>query len=393
MEKLELKYGCNPNQKPAYLTRAGGGELPFRVLNGRPGYINFLDALNAWQLVQELREAAGLPAAASFKHVSPAGAALGLPLTAEDRRAFFVETDAPLSPVACAYIRARGADRLCSYGDWAALSDVCDADTARYLKDEVSDGIIAPDYTPEALEILKTKKKGNYNIIAMDPDYVPPRQERKDVFGITFEQGHNFCRIDESLLTNIVTENRDLPETARRDMILALITLKYTQSNSVCYVYGGQTIGVGAGQQSRIHCTRLAGGKADNFFLRRHPKVLALPFREGIRRPDRDNAIDCYLSEEEQDALLAEGAWQRVFTQRPEPLTAAEKREYLAGITGVTVGSDAFFPFGDNVERARRSGASYIVQPGGSIRDDNVIETANKYGITMCFTGLRLFHH
>ena len=363
------------------------------MLNGRPGYINFLDALNAWQLVRELREAAGLPAAASFKHVSPAGAALGLPLTAEDRRAFFVETDAPLSPVACAYIRARGADRLCSYGDWAALSDVCDADTARYLKDEVSDGIIASDYTPEALEILKTKKKGNYNIIAMDPDYVPPQQERKDVFGITFEQGHNFCRIDESLLTNIVTENRDLPETARRDMILALITLKYTQSNSVCYVYGGQTIGVGAGQQSRIHCTRLAGGKADNFFLRRHPKVLALPFREGIRRPDRDNAIDCYLSEEEQDALLAEGAWQRVFTQRPEPLTAAEKREYLAGITGVTVGSDAFFPFGDNVERARRSGASYIVQPGGSIRDDNVIETANQYGITMCFTGLRLFHH
>ena len=392
MKELELKYGCNPNQKPAKIFMEQG-ELPVTVLNGRPGYINFLDAFNSWQLVRDLKKALGQPAAASFKHVSPAGAALGLPLTAEDRRAFFVETDAPLSPVACAYIRARGADRLCSYGDWAALSDVCDADTARYLKDEVSDGIIAPDYTPEALEILKTKKKGNYNIIAMDPDYVPPQQERKEVFGITFEQGHNFCRIDESLLTNIVTEDRNLPETARRDMILALITLKYTQSNSVCYVYGGQTIGVGAGQQSRIHCTRLAGGKADNFFLRRHPKVLALPFREGIRRPDRDNAIDCYLSEEEQDALLAEGAWQRVFTQRPEPLTAAEKREYLAGITGVTVGSDAFFPFGDNVERARRSGVSYIVQPGGSIRDDNVIETANQYGITMCFTGLRLFHH
>ena len=393
MNELELKYGCNPNQKPARVFMKNGAALPFTVLNGKPGYINLLDAFNSWQLVRELKEATGLPAAASFKHVSPAGAALGLPLDEVDKRVYFVAPGTALSPIACAYIRARGADRLCSYGDWAALSDVCDADTARYLKDEVSDGIIAPDYTPEALEILKTKKKGNYNIIAMDPDYVPPQQERKEVFGITFEQGHNFCRIDESLLTNIVTENRNLPETARRDMILALITLKYTQSNSVCYVYGGQTIGVGAGQQSRIHCTRLAGGKADNFFLRRHPKVLALPFREGIRRPDRDNAIDCYLSEEEQDALLAEGAWQRVFTQRPEPLTAAEKREYLAKVTGVTVGSDAFFPFGDNVERARRSGASYIVQPGGSIRDDNVIGTANKYGITMCFTGLRLFHH
>ena len=393
MKELELKYGCNPNQKPASISVSDGRDLPIEVLGGKPGYINFLDALNAWQLVKELKEATGLPAAASFKHVSPAGAAVGLPLSETDRAIYFVEPDAQLTPIACAYIRARGADRLCSYGDWAALSDVCDADTARYLKDEVSDGIIAPDYTPEALEILKTKKKGNYNIIAMDPDYVPPQQERKEVFGITFEQGHNFCRIDESLLTNIVTENRDLPETARRDMILALITLKYTQSNSVCYVYGGQTIGVGAGQQSRIHCTRLAGGKADNFFLRRHPKVLALQFVDGIRRPDRDNAIDVYLSEEEQDALLAEGAWQRVFTQRPEPLTAAEKREYLAKVTGVTVGSDAFFPFGDNVERARKSGVSYIVEPGGSIRDDNVIETANRYNMVMAFTGMRLFHH
>ena len=393
MEKLELKYGCNPHQKPACLIRKDGGDLPLRVLNGRPGYINFLDALNAWQLVRELREATGLPAAASFKHVSPAGAALGLPLTAEDRRAFFVTGDEPLSPLACAYIRARGADRLCSYGDWAALSDVCDADTARYLKDEVSDGVIAPDYTPEALAILKTKKKGGYNIVAMDPAYVPPQQECKDVFGITFEQGHNFARIDESLLGNIVTESRDLPESARRDMIVALITLKYTQSNSVCYVFGGQTIGVGAGQQSRIHCTRLAGTKADNWFLRRHPKVLSLPFREGIRRPDRDNAIDCYLSGEEQDALLAEGSWQQIFTARPGPLTAAEKRAYLSRVSGVTVGSDAFFPFGDNVERARRSGVSYIVQPGGSIRDDHVIAAADKYGITMCFTGLRLFHH
>ena len=392
MEKLELKYGCNPNQKPAYLTRSGGGDLPFRVLNGRPGYINFLDALNAWQLVRELREAAGLPAAASFKHVSPAGAALGLPLTAEDRRAFFVETDAPLSPVACAYIRARGADRLCSYGDWAALSDVCDADTARYLKDEVSDGIIASDYTPEALEILKTKKKGNYNIIAMDPDYVPPQQERKDVFGITFEQGHNFCRIDESLLTNIVTENRDLPETARRDMILALITLKYTQSNSVCYVKDGQAIGVGAGQQSRIHCTRLAGGKADNWWLRHHPKVLGLRFVEGIRRPDRDNAIDIYTSDEYED-ILADGVWQQTFAVKPEVLTAEEKKAWIAQLDRVTCGSDAFFPFGDNVERARKSGVQYIAEPGGSIRDDNVIDTADQYGMVMCFTGMRLFHH
>ena len=573
MNELELKYGCNPNQKPARVFMKNGAALPFTVLNGKPGYINLLDAFSSWQLVRELKEATGLPAAASFKHVSPAGAALGLPLDEVDKRVYFVAPGAALSPIACAYIRARGADRLCSYGDWAALSDECDAATAAYLKNEVSDGIIAPAYSDEALAILKTKKGGKYNIVQIDPAYTPAPLEQKDVFGITFEQGHNDCKIDESLLTNIVTENKDLPEGAKRDMLLALITLKYTQSNSVCYVkdgqaigvgagqqsrihctrlagqkadnwylrrhpkvlalsfvddirrirargadrlcsYGdwaalsdecdaataaylknevsdgiiapaysdealailktkkggkynivqidpaytpapleqkdvfgitfeqghndckideslltnivtenkdlpegakrdmllalitlkytqsnsvcyvkdGQAIGVGAGQQSRIHCTRLAGQKADNWYLRRHPKVLALSFVDDIRRPDRDNAIDVYLSDECDD-VLADGAWQRVFQERPEALTGEEKRAWLAQQRGVTVGSDAFFPFGDNVERARKSGASYIVEPGGSIRDDNVIETANRYGITMAFTGMRLFHH
>ena len=392
MNELELKYGCNPNQKPARVFMKNGGELPFTVLNGKPGYINLLDAFNSWQLVRELKEATGLPAAASFKHVSPAGAALGLPLDEVDKRVYFVAPDAALSPIACAYIRARGADRLCSYGDWAALSDECDAATAAYLKSEVSDGIIAPAYSDEALAILKTKKGGRYNVVQIDPAYVPAPLEQKDVFGVTFEQGHNDCKIDEGLLQNIVTENKDLPESAKRDMLLALITLKYTQSNSVCYVKDAQAIGVGAGQQSRIHCTRLAGQKADNWYLRRHPKVLTLSFVDGIRRPDRDNAIDVYLSDECDD-VLADGAWQHIFKERPEALTGEEKRAWLAQQRGVTVGSDAFFPFGDNVERARKSGASYIVEPGGSIRDDNVIETANRYGITMAFTGVRLFHH
>ena len=392
MNELELKYGCNPNQKPSRIFMREGGELPITVLNGRPGYINFLDALNSWQLVQELRSATGLPAATSFKHVSPAGAAVGSPLSDVDRKIYFVEEHEPLSPIACAYIRARGADRLCSYGDWAALSDTCDAATAAYLKHEVSDGIIAPDYTPEALEILKSKKKGNYNVVKIDPNYIPAPQEHKDVFGITFEQGRNNFQIDESLLTNLVTENQDLPKEAKIDMIVALITLKYTQSNSVCYVKNGQAIGVGAGQQSRIHCTRLAGNKADNWYLRQHPKALGLQFVDGIRRPDRDNAIDVYLSDEYED-VLRDGAWQAVFKVRPEPLTAQEKKDWIATQTGVTVGSDAFFPFGDNVERARKSGVTYIVEPGGSIRDDNVIETANRYNMVMAFTGMRLFHH
>ena len=392
MTELELKYGCNPNQKPSRIFMRDGSDLPITVLNGRPGYINFLDALNSWQLARELKEATGLPAAASFKHVSPAGAAVGLPLSETERRMYFVEESGDLSPIACAYIRARGADRLCSYGDWAALSDVCDADTARYLKAEVSDGIIAPGYTDEALEILKRKKKGGYNVVRIDPDYTPAPQEYKDVFGVTFQQGRNEYRIDESLLSNIVTECHDLPRQAKTDMLVALITLKYTQSNSVCYVKGGQAIGVGAGQQSRIHCTRLAGTKADGWRLRQHPQVLALPFIEGIRRPDRDNAIDVYLSGEWED-LLADGAWQRVFTERPRPLSPEEKKDWIAGLTGVTCGSDAFFPFGDNVERARKSGVRYIVQPGGSIRDDNVIETADKYNMVMAFTGMRLFHH
>ena len=392
MNELELKYGCNPNQKPSRIFMRDGGDLPITVLNGKPGYINFLDALNSWQLVKELKAATGLPAAASFKHVSPAGAAVGLPLSDVDKKIYFVDETAELTPIACAYIRARGADRLCSYGDWAALSDVCDAATARYLKYEVSDGIIAPGYTDEALEILKTKKKGNYNVVQIDPDYVPAPQEYKDVFGVTFQQGRNNFKIDEDLLTNIVTENKDLPQQAKIDMIVALITLKYTQSNSVCYVKDGQAIGVGAGQQSRIHCTRLAGNKADNWYLRQHPKVLGLQFMEGIRRPDRDNAIDIYTSDEYED-ILADGVWQQTFTVKPEVLTEEEKKAWIATQSGVTCGSDAFFPFGDNVERARKSGVQYIAEPGGSIRDDHVIETANKYGMTMCFTGMRLFHH
>ena len=393
MNELELKYGCNPDQKPSRIFMRDGGELPVTVLNGRPGYINFLDALNAWQLVRELKTAIGLPAAASFKHVSPAGAAVGNPLTGEERQMFFVDADASLSPIACAYIRARGADRLSSYGDWAALSDVCDEATALYLKQEVSDGIIAPGYTAGALEILKGKKKGNYSIVQIDPDYVPAPLERKDVFGVTFEQGRSAAKIDASLLENLVTKNRELPDAAKTDLLLALITLRYTQSNSVCYVKDGQAIGVGAGQQSRIHCTRLAGNKADNWALRRHPKVLSLPFVDKIRRPDRDNAIDLYLSPDESGDVLADGAWQQVFRARPEPLTPEERRAWLAAQSGVSCGSDAFFPFGDNVERAHRSGVQYIAQPGGSIRDDHVISTADRYNMVMAFTGLRLFHH
>ena len=392
MNELELKYGCNPNQKPSRIFMKDGSDLPITVLNGKPGYINFLDAFNSWQLVRELKAATGLPSAASFKHVSPAGAAVGLPLSDVDQKIYFVDEGAELSPIACAYIRARGADRLCSYGDWAALSDVCDAATANYLKYEVSDGVIAPGYTDEALAILKTKKKGNYNVVQINPDYVPAPQEYKDVFGITFQQGRNNFKIDEELLGNIVTENKDLPQQAKIDMIVSLITLKYTQSNSVCYVKDGQAIGVGAGQQSRIHCTRLAGQKADNWYLRQHPKVLGLQFVDNIRRPDRDNAIDIYTSDEYED-ILADGVWQNTFKVKPEALTAEEKKAWIATQSGVTVGSDAFFPFGDNVERARKSGVQYIAEPGGSIRDDHVIATANKYGITMCFTGMRLFHH
>ena len=392
MNRFELKYGCNPNQKPASIYMKDGSELPVKVLNGRPGYINFLDAFNSWQLVKELKEATGLPSAASFKHVSPAGAAVGLPLSEVDRQIYFVQEDAELSPIACAYIRARGADRLCSYGDWAALSDVCDAATANYLKYEVSDGIIAPGYTDEALEILKHKKNGNYNVVEIDPDYVPAPQECKDVFGVTFEQGHNNFKIDASLLENIVTENKELPEQAKIDMIIALITLKYTQSNSVCYVKDGQAIGVGAGQQSRIHCTRLAGQKADKWYIRQHPKVLGLQFVDGIRRPDRDNAIDIYTSDEYED-LLADGVWEKTFKVKPEVLTAEEMKEWVKTQSGVTCGSDAFFPFGDNVERAVKSGVRYIAEPGGSIRDDHVIETANKHGVVVAFTGMRLFHH
>ena len=390
MTELELKYGCNPNQKPARIFMRDGSELPVTVLNGKPGYINFLDALNAWQLVKELKEATGLPAAASFKHVSPAGAAVGKPLTAVDRQVYFVEPDADLSPIACAYIRARGTDRMSSYGDWAALSDVCDAATAAYLKGEVSDGIIAPGYTPEALEILKSKKKGNYNIVQIDPDYTCPQQEYKDVFGVTFQQGHNDYKIGPDLLTNIVTVNKTLPESAVTDMIVSLITLKYTQSNSVCYVKDGQAIGVGAGQQSRIHCTRLAGQKADTWSLRYHPKVLALQFVEGIRRPDRDNTVDQYINE---PSFLSGDLWKDYLKVKPDILTAEDKAAWLAQISGVTLGSDAFFPFGDNVERAKLSGVEFIVEPGGSIRDDHVIMTADKYNMVMCFTGMRLFHH
>lgn len=391
MTELELKYGCNPDQKPAKVFMRDGSDLPICVLNGRPGYINLLDALNAWQLVREMKAATGLSAAASFKHVSPAGAAVGLPLSETDRQICFVEPDLELSPIACAYIRARGADRMSSYGDWAALSDVCDAAVARYLKAEVSDGIIAPGYTDEALQILKTKKKGNYNIVQIDPQYQPAGTETKDVFGITFQQGRSETPIDEALLSNIVTQNKDLPPEARRDMVIALITLKYTQSNSVCYVKNGQTIGVGAGQQSRIHCTRLAGDKADAWLLRHHPYVLGLKFIDGIRRPDRDNAIDQYLHDV---SLLESGAWQEVLQERPPVLSPSVKQAWISrGLTGVTLGSDAFFPFGDNIERASRSGVRYVVEPGGSIRDDHVIATADKYGMTMCFTGVRLFHH
>ena len=390
MTELELKYGCNPNQKPARIFMEQG-ELPLTVLNGKPGYINFMDALNSWQLVKALKAATGLPAAASFKHVSPAGAALGLPLSEVERQIYFAP-EGDLSPIACAYIRARGADRLCSYGDWAALSDVCDGDTARYLALEVSDGVIAPGYTDEALAILKTKRKGGYNVVKIDPDYVPAPVERRNIFGITFEQGYNDLAIDEKMLENIVTANKELPQAAKHDMLLSLITLKYTQSNSVCYVKDGQTLGVGAGQQSRIHCTRLAGNKADTWWLRQHPKVLGLQFVDGIRRPDRDNAIDIYISDEHDD-VLAGGVWQNTFKVRPEALTEAEKKEWISKQSGVTVGSDAFFPFGDNVERAFKSGVKYIAQPGGSIRDDHVIATADRHGMVMAFTGVRLFHH
>ena len=392
MNELELKYGCNPNQKPSRIFMRDGGGLPITVLNGKPGYINFLDAFNSWQLVRELKAATGLPSAASFKHVSPAGAAVGLPLSDVDKKIYFVDEGAELSPIACAYIRARGADRLCSYGDWAALSDVCDAATANYLKYEVSDGVIAPGYTDEALEILKTKKKGGYNVVQIDPDYVPAPQEYKDVFGITFQQGRNNFKIDEELLGNIVTENKNLPDQAKIDMIVSLITLKYTQSNSVCYVKDGQAIGIGAGQQSRVHCTRLAGNKADNWFLRQSPQVLGLQFVYGIRRADRDNAIDVYIGDEYMD-VLADGAWEKIFKVKPPVFTREEKRAWLDQMENVTLGSDAFFPFGDNVERAKKSGVKYIAQPGGSVRDDNVIEVCNKYGIVMAFTGIRLFHH
>ena len=391
MKELALKYGCNPNQKPARIFMTEG-ELPIEVLNGKPGYINFCDAFNSWQLVKALKKATGMPAAASFKHVSPAGAALGKPLTDVEKQMYFVEADHELSPIACAYIRARGADRLCSYGDWAALSDVCDADTASYLAHEVSDGIIAPGYTDEALAILKTKRKGGYNVVKIDPDYVPKPIEQRDIFGIRFEQGYNDYEINESLLNNIVTDNRELPESAKHDMILSLITLKYTQSNSVCYVKDGQAIGIGAGQQSRIHCTRLAGNKADIWYLRQHEKVLNLPFRKDIRRADRDNTIDVYISDDYLD-VLADGEWEKYFTTKPDPLTRPEKRAWLDTLSGVSLGSDAFFPFGDNIERAHRSGVQYIAEPGGSIRDDNVIETCDKYDMVLAFTGIRLFHH
>ena len=390
-QELMLKYGCNPNQKPSRMFMQDGSELPIEVLNGRPGYINFLDAFNSWQLVRELKEATGLPAAASFKHVSPAGAAVAVPMSDTLKKIYFVD-DLELSPIATAYARARGADRMSSYGDWVALSDVCDKETATLLAREVSDGIIAPGYTDEALAILKTKRKGSYNVVKIDPDYRPAPVEHKDVFGVTFEQGRNELKINEELLQNIVTENKELPEDAKRDLIISLIALKYTQSNSVCYAKDGQAIGIGAGQQSRIHCTRLAGNKADIWYLRQHPKVLGLKFKEGIRRPDRDNTIDVYISDEYMD-VLADGAWEQFFAEKPEPLTREEKRAWLDTMTGVSLGSDAFFPFGDNIERARKSGVQYVAEPGGSIRDDNVIETCNKYGMTMAFIGLRLFHH
>ena len=391
MNEFQLKYGCNPNQKPSRIFMEDGSDLPVEILNGRPGYINFLDAFNGYQLVKELKKATGLPAATSFKHVSPAGAAVGLPLTDVEKKIYWVdEAIGELSPIACAYARARCADRRSSFGDFISLSDVCDVATAKLIQHEVSDGIGAPGYEPEALEILKAKKKGNYNIIKIDPEYKPEPIERKQVFGVTFEQGRNEFVIDKELLSNVVTENKEIPESAKIDMIIALITLKYTQSNSVCYVKNGQAIGIGAGQQSRIHCTRLAGQKADNWYLRQNPKVLNLPFKEGVGRADRDNAIDLYIGDEYEDIL---NDWERVFTEKPSVFTTEEKKEWLAGNTDVTIGSDAFFPFGDNIERAYKSGVKYVAQPGGSVRDDQVIETANKRGMAMCFTGMRLFHH
>ena len=391
MKELELKYGCNPNQKPSRIFTENC-ELPIEVLNGRPGYINFMDAFNGWQLVKELKEATGLPAATSFKHVSPAGAAVGLPLSEVERKIYWVDEDVELTPLACAYARARGADRMSSFGDFISLSDVCDVATALLIKPEVSDGVIAPGYEPEALEILKSKKKGNYNVIKIDPNYVPEKQERKQVFGITFEQGRNDMPIDEAFLGNIVTENKNITEDAKRDLIIALITLKYTQSNSVCYAKGGQAIGIGAGQQSRIHCTRLAGQKADNWLLRQCPKVLNLPFKEDVGRPNRDNAIDVYMSEDWED-VLAEGEWQKFFTEQPEPLTREEKKAWLAQMDEVALASDAFFPFDDNIQRAVRSGVKYIAQPGGSVRDDIVIKCCNDNDLVMYFSGMRLFHH
>ena len=394
MKEFELKYGCNPNQKPAKIFMSNGEDLPIEILSGRPGYINFLDAFNSWQLVKELKAALGMPCATSFKHVSPTSAAVGLPLSPELKRACFVDDIEGLdeSPLACAYARARGTDRMSSFGDWIALSDICDETTALLVKREVSDGIIAPGYTDKALEILKTKRKGNYNIIKIDENYVPDPIEQKQVYGITFEQGRNNFEINRELLANVVTKKKDLPESAYRDLIISLITLKYTQSNSVCYAYDGQAIGVGAGQQSRIHCTRLAGNKADIWHLRQHPKVLNLPFLDTLGRPDRDNTIDVYISEQSED-VLDEGNWQKYFSVKPEPLTAKEKKEYLSSIKGVALGSDAFFPFSDNIDRAYRSGVTYIAEPGGSIRDDAVIESCDNYGMTMCFTGMRLFHH
>lgn len=393
MNELELKYGCNPNQKPSRIYMADGSELPIKVLNGKPGYINFLDAFNGWQLVKELKKATGLPAATSFKHVSPAGAAVGLPLTDVERKIYWVDDlDMEFTPLANAYARARGADRMSSFGDFISLSDVCDVATARIIKREVSDGVIAPGYEPEALEILKAKKKGGYNVIEIDENYEPSPIEVKQVYGISFEQGRNELKIDDDFFNNIVTESRELPEQAKIDLAIAMITLKYTQSNSVCFVKGGQAIGIGAGQQSRIHCTRLAGSKADNWFLRQSPKVLGLQFVDGIGRADRDNSIDLYIGEDYMD-VLAEGAWQKIFKVKPEVFTPQEKRDWLDQMSDVALGSDAFFPFGDNIERAHRSGVKYVAQPGGSVRDDNVIETCNKHGMTMCFTGIRLFHH
>lgn len=392
MNEIQLKYGCNPNQKPSRIFMEDGSELPVTVLNGKPGYINFLDALNGWQLVKELKEATGLPAATSFKHVSPAGAAVGLPLPETLAKIYWVDDLGELSPLACAYARARGADRMSSFGDFISLSDICDVDTAKLIKREVSDGVIAPGYTPEALEILKQKKKGNYNVIQIDPDYRPAEIERKQVYGVTFEQGRNELCVDEKLLSNVVTDKKDIPEAALIDMKIALITLKYTQSNSVCYVKDGQAIGIGAGQQSRIHCTRLAGNKADNWFLRQSPQVLSLQFKEGLGRADRDNAIDVYMSDDYMD-VLADGIWENTFAVKPPVFTREERQEWLKKLDGVTLGSDAFFPFSDNIDRARRSGVKYVVQPGGSVRDDAVIDACNRYGMAMVFTGIRLFHH